>query len=95
MRLYLQLGSKRASRTVRGVEVLAWKLKIDSVRIVMEREAPSSPSGRQVSAFFAIYMIETHWIYFQISAVEDVINAPEANRGITHHPNKRRGGLGY
>ena len=38
---------------------LAWKLEIDSVCTVMEKEAPSSPSGRQVDVF-AIYMIGRH-----------------------------------
>ena len=60
MRFYLRPAENRTSRTARGVEDRAWKLAIDSVCIVMEKEAPSSLSGRQVSAFFTIYMIEKH-----------------------------------
>ena len=60
-----------------GVEVVAWKLEIDDVCTVMEKEAQGSPQAASESDFFAIYMIEESRIYLQISEVESVMDAPE------------------
>jgi hypothetical protein len=72
----LQANGRKHSNS-EGVEVVAWKLEIDDVRTVMEKEAQGSPQAASESDFFAIYMIEESRIYLQISEVESVMDAPE------------------